>query len=169
MPARQAFPKLPPIMPTLTFQFVTTLTPEQFIAGLTDFTAGRSRVFRFSADDMLQVHRQGRTQAVVTEGTSGVWERLHYDWSVPTHIVLRTMDSNVWGGQSGHRYRLAPMSGGRMRLEAVVVREGKNLKGRLLGFLLGTVGRATLRRALSEALVAMEERFGARGMAAPYP
>ncbi|WP_431100623.1 hypothetical protein [Roseateles noduli] len=146
-------------MATLKFQFDTTLTPEQFIAGLTDFGPGRSKIFRFSTDDFLRVHRQGRTQAVVTEGSPSIWERLHYDWSVPTRVVLTTMDSNVWGGRSGHSYTFHPLAGGRTRLEAVVVREGRNLKGRLLGLLLGSVGRGTLRNALAAAIAAMEARY----------
>jgi hypothetical protein len=40
-------------------------------------------------------------QADVTEGSGGIWERLHYDWSDPNRVVLTTSDSNVWGGASG--------------------------------------------------------------------
>jgi hypothetical protein len=42
------------------------------------------------------VHDEGANQADVTEGSNGIWERLHYDWSDPTHVVLTTTDSNVW-------------------------------------------------------------------------
>jgi hypothetical protein len=39
------------------------------------------------------------------EGSGGIWERLHYDWSDPNHVVLTTTDSNVWrGAASGHTY-----------------------------------------------------------------
>ena len=70
------------------------LTPEQYIAGLTDFGPGRSKLFGNSADEYLKVHDRGRTQADVTEGSGGIWERLHYDWSDPNHVVLTTTDSN---------------------------------------------------------------------------
>ena len=46
------------------------------------------------------------SQADVTEGSGGIWERLHYDWSDPNRVVLTTTDSNVWGGRSGHTYTL---------------------------------------------------------------
>src|SRR6185369_10829915 len=82
----------------------TTLTPEQYIAGLTDFGPGRSKLFGNSADEYLKVHYRGRSQADVTEGSGGIWERLHYDWSNPDRVVLTTTDSNVWGGASGHTY-----------------------------------------------------------------
>ena len=60
----------------------TSLTPEQYIAGLTDFGPGRSKVFGNSADDYLKVHSRGTQDADVTEGSGGIWERLHYDWSM---------------------------------------------------------------------------------------
>ena len=46
-----------------------------------------------SADEYLKVHTRGPTQADVTEGSGGIWERLHYDWSDPNHVVLTTTDS----------------------------------------------------------------------------
>ena len=42
-------------------------TPEQYIAGLTDFGPGRSKLFGNSADEYLKVHHLGRTDADVTE------------------------------------------------------------------------------------------------------
>jgi hypothetical protein len=83
-------------MPTFHFKEITTATPEQFIAGLTDFGPGRSQLFANSADASLEVHSQGPNDADVTEGSGGVWERLHYDWSDPSRVVLKTTDSNAW-------------------------------------------------------------------------
>ena len=82
----------------------TALTPEQYVAGLTDFGPGRSKLFDNSADEYLKVHHLGQSEADVTEGSGGIWERLHYDWSDPNRIVLTTTDSNLWGGTSGHTY-----------------------------------------------------------------
>src|SRR5215472_17496792 len=86
------------------FKQTTTSTPEQFIAGLTDFGPGRSKLFGNSADAYLKVHDKGTGYADVTEGSGGIWERLRYDWSDPRHVVLTTTDSNFWGGASGHTY-----------------------------------------------------------------
>src|SRR5713226_9813738 len=69
------------------FHQTTTLTPEQYVAGLTDFGPGRSKLFGNSADDYLKVHQRGLSEADVTEGSGGIWERLHYDWSDPNHVV----------------------------------------------------------------------------------
>ena len=38
------------------FHRTTSVTPEQYIAGLTDFGPGRSKLFGNSADEYLQVH-----------------------------------------------------------------------------------------------------------------
>jgi len=91
-------------MATIHLHETTTSTPEQFIAALTDFGPGRSQLFGNSADEYLKVHDRGATNADVTEGSGGVWERLHYDWSDPNHVVMKTTDSNMWGGDSGHVY-----------------------------------------------------------------
>ena len=88
-------------MSTIHLHRTTTATPEQYVARLTDFGPGRSKLFGNSADEYLKVHQLGRTQADATEGSGGIWERLHYDWSDPNRVVLTTTDSNVWGGASG--------------------------------------------------------------------
>ena len=145
-------------MVTLHFHETTTSTPEQFIAGLTDFGPGREEVFGNSADSYLKVHERGRDQADVTEGSGGVWERLHYDWSDPSHIVMTTTDSNLWGGHSGHVYTLTPGPDGTTEIDAVVTREGKNLRGRALGLVLGSIGKGKLEKAFGKSVRAIEAR-----------
>jgi len=145
-------------MSTIHFKATTTSTPEQFIAGLTDFGPGRSKLFGNSADDQLKVHSQGPDQADVTEGSKGVWERLHYDWSDPNRVVLTTTDSNVWGGASGHTYTFRRQPDGTTDIEVIVVRDGKNLKGRVLGVVLGTIGKSVLKRAFEDSVKAIEAR-----------
>jgi hypothetical protein len=136
----------------------TTLTPEQFVAGLTDFGPGRSKLFAYSADEYLNVHYLGRSDADVTEGSKGIWERLYYDWSDPNHVVLTTTDSNVWGGESGHTYTFTRQPNGTTDIDVVVVREGKNLGGRVRGFLLRIIGRCILQRAFENSVKAIEAR-----------
>ena len=136
----------------------TNSTPEQFLAGLTDFGPGRAKIFPNSADGYLKVHERGAHQADVTEGSNGVWERLHYDWSNPRRITMTTTDSNVWGRRSGHTYTLTPQPDGTTDVDAVVVREGKNLKGRLLQILVAAGGKRVLGKALATTVKAIEAR-----------
>jgi hypothetical protein len=133
-------------MSTIRVHTTTSSTPEQFVAGLTDFGPGRAKLFSNSADDQL------------TEGSHGVWERLHYDWSDPNHVVLTTTASNVWGGRSGHVYTLTRRADGRTDIDVVVVREGKNFASRLLAIVVGAVGSFVLRPQLEKSVAAIEAR-----------
>jgi hypothetical protein len=145
-------------MSTIHIKQTTTLTPEQFIAGLTDFGPGRSKLFPNSADQYLKVHDQGVNQADVTEGSAGIWETLHYDWSNPEHVVLTTTDSNVWGGHSGHTYTFTRRPNGTTDVDLEVVREGKNLKGRALAIVVGLAGKRAVAMGFGKTLKAIEAR-----------
>jgi hypothetical protein len=145
-------------MSTIHLHCTTTATPEQYVAGLTDFGPGRSKLFGNSADAYLKVHHRGGSHADVTEGSGGIWERLHYDWSDPNRVVLTTTDSNVWGGASGHTYTFRRQLDGTTNIDVVVIRDGKSLTGRLLGFVLGTIGRRVLEKAFANSVKAIEAR-----------
>ena len=147
-------------MSTIHMHQTTTLTPEQYTAGLTDFGPGRGKLFGNSTDEYLKVHDRGATQADVTEGSGGIWERLHYDWSDPKHVVLTTIDSNLWGGASGHTYNFTRRPDGKTDIDVVVVRDGKNLKGHLLGLVVGTIGKGVLEKAFQNSVKALEARNG---------
>jgi hypothetical protein len=98
------------------------------------------------------VHHKAPSQADVTEGSNGISERLHYDWSAPDRVVLTTIDSNVWGGASGHTYTFTRRSDGTTDISVVVVRDGKNLKG----WVLGTIGKRVLETAFENSVKAIE-------------
>src|SRR4051794_30142630 len=100
-------------MLTIRMNQTTTLTPEQYIAALTDFGPGRAAIFTNSADGYLQVHSRHCSHADVTEGSGGIWERLHYDWSNTERVVLKTVVSNIWSGASGHIYSFKRLPSGR--------------------------------------------------------
>jgi hypothetical protein len=145
-------------MPTLHLHQATTLTPEEYVAGLTDFGPGRSKLFGNSTDEYMKGHSRGPSQADVTEGSGGIWERLHYDWSDMNHVVLTTTDSNTWSGASGHTYNFTRRPDGLTDIDLVVVREGKNLKGYLIGLVVGTIGRGVLKKAFENSVKAIEAR-----------
>jgi hypothetical protein len=147
------------------FHETTTVTPEQYIAGLTDFGPGRAELFGNSADSYLEVHSMGATEADVTEGSAGVWERLHYDWSNPERVVLTTTDSNAWGGASGHTYTFTRNPDGTTDIDYVVVRDGKNFKGRFFELVFRTVGKGKLEKAFVNSVKAIEARSNATNAA----
>ena len=153
-------------MSTIHLHQTTTLTPDQYVAGLTDFGPGRSKVFGNSADAYLKVHSKGTHDADVTEGSGGFWERLHYDWSDPDRVVLTTTDSNTWGGASGYVYTFPRQPNGTTDIDVVIVREGKNFKGKMLGLVLGTVGRSVLKKGFENSVKAIEARNNGAARAA---
>ena len=148
-------------MSTIHMHATTSSTPKQFLAALIDFGPDRSKIWGNSADQYLKVHHLGRTDADVTEGSGGIWERLHYDWSDPNHVVLTTTDSNTWGGASGHTYTFTRHPSGTTDIDVDVVREGKNLKGKMLGLVLRTIGRGVLQKAFENSVRAIEARNSA--------
>jgi len=154
-------------MSTIHMTQTTTATPEQFVAGLTDFGPGRAELFGNSSDEYLKVHDRGPDHADVTEGSHGIWERLRYDWSDPNRVTMTTTDSNVWGGASGHTYTFTRQPNGTTAVDVVVVREGKNVKGRVLGAVVGTIGKGVLRKALGKTVKAIEARNDGAEAAGP--
>jgi hypothetical protein len=157
-------------MTTIRLRETTTATPQQFVAGLTDFGPGRGELFGNSTDDYLQVHDKSADHADVTEGSRGIWERLDYDWSDPNRVVLHTTDSNTWANSSTHTYTLTAQPDGKTDVDVVVVRHGKNLKGHLLAGAFSLVGKSVLGKPFSKTIKAIEARnYGAGSSAAPEP
>ncbi|HTC71211.1 MAG TPA: hypothetical protein VK662_16700 [Acidothermaceae bacterium] len=147
-------------MTTLKVTETTTATPAQFLEALTDFGPHRSEIWSNSQPEFLVVHDRGDTWADVTEGSKAagaVWERLRYDWSNPTDIVLTTTDSNTWGGKSGHRYTLT-QAGGATSVHAVIVRDGISTKGRIIAAMLVVLGPTFIKKSLRSTLRAIEAR-----------
>jgi hypothetical protein len=147
-------------MATIRFTQTTTASPEQFIAGLTDFGPGRGELFGNSSDSFLKVHDQSPGHADVTEGSNGIWERLSYDWTDPHHIVLKTTESNLWGPGSGHSYTLTERPDGKTDVAVVVDRVGMGLKGKALGFVLSLGGQRLIGKMFEKTLRAIEARAG---------
>jgi hypothetical protein len=145
-------------MPTIHLTTTTTATPEQFIAAVTDFGPGRSKIFGNTEDSQLVVHDSGPDWADVTEGKGPVWERLRYDWSEPNRIRMTTTDSNVWGGASGHTYTFERRPDGTTGIDVVVVREGKNAKGKVLGAVVSLAGKRFLTGGFIKSVKAIEAR-----------
>ncbi len=71
---------------------------------------------------------------------------------------MTTTDSNTWGGNSGHTYTFTRQPNGTTDVDVVVVRDGKNFKGHVLGFVLGIFGKRVLGKALATTVKAIEAR-----------
>jgi hypothetical protein len=131
-------------MSSTTFTVHTTLSPDEVMTLFTDF--GPERASRWPNVDAahFQVHEVGPDWAEVTEGNSMGWERERYAWDAAAGTVtIDTLDSNLWGPGSGWRYRLTPADGG-TDVQVSLTREGKGVRGKLIGALIPVAGARTL-------------------------
>jgi hypothetical protein len=143
-------------MPTIQFELESQLPPKDVLAALTDFSPTRAKVWQNIDSDHFKLHSQGPGWAEVTEGSAvagGVWERERYSWdAVAGTVAVETLDSNTWGPGSRWDYRLTPGTGGGTRIEVTAVRNGKGVKGGLIGVLLSVAGTGMIRSQLERAL-----------------
>jgi hypothetical protein len=65
------------------------------------------------------------------------------------------------GRRVGPHLHLHAQPNGTTDVDVIVVRDGKHLKGRVLGFVLGTMGRRVLERAFESSVKAIEVRNSA--------
>ncbi|MFG1931300.1 hypothetical protein ACGFK1_11665 [Mycobacterium sp. NPDC048908] len=96
------------------FDFMTTASPEQVIALMTDFSPDRVHRWPASSAKAFEVYHVGDTDADIREGQDfpKVWASWHYDWSKRGSVTLTVTESDT----------LTP--GGYMRLTATPRDEG---------------------------------------------
>ena len=82
----------------------------------------------------------------------------HFVWTDPNHVTMKTIDSNTWGGRSGHVYDITRNPDGTTDVDATVFRDGKNFKGRAIGGVLTVFGKRVLGKELQKTTKAIEAR-----------
>jgi hypothetical protein len=131
-------------MPSTEFTVHTTLAPSEVLTFFTDFGPDRTQRWPNTDEAHFQVHDQGPGWAEVTEGNAMGWERERYSWDAAAGTVgIETLDPNLWGPGSGWRYRLTGADGG-TDVHVTLKRNGKGLRGRLVGVLIPVAGSRVL-------------------------
>lgn len=138
------------------------LAPEVVLAAARDFSSKRAAMWPDVHVEYLEVHEIGENHAEVTEGNPWpigyVWERVHYDWSDPTALRGRVIDSNLFRPGSTWELHAMPEDGG----SRVEVRAVRHLRGRgwlLAPFFLpipGISAASTVRNHLKHFLATIE-------------
>jgi hypothetical protein len=133
--------------------------PERFVAALTDFGPGRSRIWGNSSPGSLKVHEVGDQWADVTEGTrsGGIWQRYHYDWSQPGLVRLDVVDSNAFGPGSYWEYRLIPDAAGGCEVHLIINRAPSTVRGKFFEPVLLLIGRPYFSRDLRRTVRRIED------------
>ena len=131
-------------MPTTRFTVHTSLSPDDVMSLLTDFGPDRARRWPNVDEAHFKVHEQGPDWAEVTEGNSMGWERERYSWDATARIItIDTLESNLWGPNSGWRYELTPAADG-TDVHVTLTRVPKSFLARLIGALIPIVGGRAL-------------------------
>jgi hypothetical protein len=140
---------------TIRYSADGTVSPERFIAALTDFSDRRPALWPNLDTRFYRLHELGETWAEVTEGTDvlgGVWARERYDWSEPNRVVLRVVESAHFRPGTTIEYTVTPRAGGGCHVEVVSTRVPTSRRGRLIGWILQVVGSRRLARDLQTTL-----------------
>lgn len=134
------------------FHLVSTLSPAQVMAVLTDFGPARAQNWPSIDTDHYKVHAVGDTWAEVTEGTAAAWERARYEWDADRgRVTVATHESKLFGVGGGWVFQLTPDGDG-TRVDVELTREPHNFKQRLLAAALPVIGPASLRKSFAAAL-----------------
>ena len=142
-------------MATIRYSADGTISPERFIAALTDFSDRRPALWPNLDTKFYRLHERGDTWAEVTEGTDvlgGVWARERYDWSAPGRVVLRLVESPHFRPGTTIEYTVTPRPGGGCQVDVVSSRIPVSWPGRLVGWILQVVGSRRLARDLQTTL-----------------
>jgi hypothetical protein len=141
-------------MPRLEFDLDTTLSPEQAVAALTDFTERRPEIWQSLSPDAYQVFSVGETWAEVREGsrTPKVWARERYDWSTPGVVRWEVTESNFSNPGSYVETRISPAEGGGSRIHLVWDRTATSLKWKALMTLIVLSRGAPIKSSLKKGL-----------------
>ena len=135
-------------MPRITFDMQTSLSPEQVLALLTDFSSRRPQLWPTLAADLYEVYDVRATSADVKEGSPGpvrMWERAHYDWSEPGRVRWTVVESNYFAPGSYTEVIAKPGSSGASHIQIESNRTGIGLKGKAITY-LNALSRGTLLR-----------------------
>jgi hypothetical protein len=135
------------------------VSPERFVAALTDFGERRPEFWPSLDARFFKVHQLGPDWAEVTEGTDvlgGVWAREHYDWSQPGLVRLELLESADFRPGTLIEYRVSPGPGGGCHVAVDFHRIATSARGRFVGAVVQLTGARRFGNDLRVAL----ERLG---------
>jgi hypothetical protein len=147
----------------------TTVPPQAVIGALTDFSDKRLELWPNIDRKYYKVHQLTETSADVTEGSRGVWERTHYDWSTPGTVRIQVLDSNAFRPGSYWIYSVVPRPEGGSHVHLEFLRTPRNAKGLALSALLSVAGRKIFGDFLAVTLHRLEARSPGRDEQTVHP
>src|SRR5262249_7100441 len=135
-------------MPRVTFDMQTSLPAEQVLSMLTDFSMRRPELWPTLARELYEVYEVGPAGADVKEGgprPTLMWERVHYDWSVPGRVRWTVQESNYFAPGSYVEVTVQRAATGGSQIHVEWNRTGIGLRGKALAGLV-VLSRGTIIR-----------------------
>jgi hypothetical protein len=136
-------------MARVTFDMQTSLTPEKVLAMLTDFSTRRPELWPTLARELYEVYDVGIASADVKEGSpwpARMWERVHYDWSVPGRVRWTVQRSNYFAPGSYVEVTVQKAATGRSQIRVEWSRTGIGFRGKAITALVVLSRGRILRR-----------------------
>jgi len=140
-------------MPRVAFDVHTVLPAATVLTMLTDFTARRPALWPTLSPKLYEVYELGPTSADVKEGSSKpvvIWERAHYDWSVPGRVRWTVHASNYCTQGSYVEAEVHDVDDGGATVHVEWNRTGVGLKGKTLIARVVLTRGAVIRRKVFE-------------------
>jgi hypothetical protein len=120
----------------LEMQTESSLSPDQVIDALTDFSERRPQMWPGISPEYYEVYSVGETTADVREGTKqgplNVWAREVYDWTVPNNVTWTVRESNFCTPGSYVKADIKPRDGGGSIITTSWDRTPTSLSGRFI-------------------------------------
>jgi hypothetical protein len=137
-------------MAKIHYSVTTDLSPATVIAALTDFGPQRAARWPDLDASAFEVLELGEDHALVREGTEryGIWVVERYEWKTPGVIRAVCQDSNVVLPGGLWQTTVSDRPGGGSRLDVIMDRRPKGVRGRGLHALLQVAGPVILGRSL---------------------
>lgn len=149
-------------MPRVEFTTQTSLSWEQVVGLLTDFSDRRPERWPGLARQFYDVYSVGDKTAEVKEGNPpNVWARERYDWSRPDVVRWEVLESSFCAPGSFVEMRPGPGEAGRTTLHVTWNRTPTTFQGRLVGFLVKATGGMPVRKSIEAGLRKAERASGA--------
>jgi hypothetical protein len=119
------------------------VSPDRFIAALTDFSERRPELWPNLDTKYFHLHELGETWAEVTEGTDilgGIWARERYDWSELGRVRLTLVQSPHFVAGTTIDYRVSAGSAGGCHIDVSFRRIATSVPARLIGAIVQVAG-----------------------------
>ena len=149
-------------MPRVEFTTQTSLSWEQVVELLTDFSDRRPERWPGLSPKFYVVYSVGDKTAEIKEGNPpNVWARERYDWSQPNLVRWEVVESSFCAAGSFVEMRPVAGDAGRTTLHVTWNRTPTNFQGRLVGLLVKATAGMPVRKSFEAGLRKAELASGA--------